>query len=133
MGIACTLGSTILIRVVDFLMEFRKEFKQFEIQENYYINYFKTLNNMIRTLNIKIIIYFILNFIFSLFIWYMVTSFIATYFYTKLSWGIMIGINFALSNIFPFIYYLIGVKLQYKGIQEERYTLYKFAMLLLKI
>ena len=135
MGIACTLASTILMRVVDLTMEFRKEFKQYEInmRNNENINYFKTFHKIMKKLNLKMIIYYLINFIFSLFVWYMVSSFIATYFNTKLSWGIMIGINIALSNIFPFLYYLIAVKIQYKAIQEERLKLYKFGMTLLKI
>ena len=135
MSIACALASTILMRVVDLTMEFRKEFKQFEINvnNNENINYFKTFHKIMKKLNLKMIIYYLLNFIFSLFVWYMVSSFIATYFNTKLSWGIMIGINIAFSNIFPFLYYLIAVKIQYKAIQEERLKLYKFGMTLLKI
>ena len=135
MSIACTLASTILMRVVDLTMEFRKEFKQYEIdmRNNENIDYFKTFHKIMKKLNIKMIIYYLVNFIFSLFVWYMVSSFIATYFNTKLSWGIMIGINIALSNTFPFLYYLIAVKIQHKAIQEERLKLYKFAMTLLKI
>ena len=135
MSIACTLASTILMRVVDLTMEFRKEFKQYEInmRNNENINYFKTFHKIMKKLNLKMIIYYLINFIFSLFVWYMVSSFIATYFNTKLSWGIMIGINIILSNIFPFLYYLIAVKIQHKAIQEERLKLYKFGMTLLKI
>lgn len=135
MSVACTLASTILMRVADLTIEFRKEFKQYEINmnNNENINYFKEFHKIMKKLNLKMIIYYLINFIFSLFVWYMVSSFIATYFNTKLSWGIMIGINIALSNIFPFLYYLIAVKIQYKAIQEDRFKLYKFGMTLLKI
>ena len=51
----------------------------------------------------KMIIYYVLMFAFSVFVWYMVSTFISTYYNTKLIWGCMIGVNFGLSNIFPFL------------------------------
>ena len=88
---------------------------------------------MVKNLTKKIIIYFIIIFIFSLIAWYIISTFIGTYLYVNLIWGIIIGINVAVSNIFPFIYYLIGVSIQYKAVHNKRYTLYKFAMVILKI
>jgi hypothetical protein len=129
MGLLCTLISTALMRIVDYLMEYRMNFKKYEILQKYendHSNYFNSLNRMIQGFNQKMLIYYIINFVFLLFVWYMVSAFIATYYNAKLTWGIMIGINFALSNIFPFIYYYIAVFLQYKGIHEESFNKYKF-------
>ena len=136
MGLFCILLSTVLMRVVDYLMEYRMNFKKYEILQKYEndnSNYFNSLNSMIKGFNQKIIIYYVINFVFSLFVWYMVSAFIGTYYNTRYTWGAMLGINFALSNIFPFIYYLIAVLLQYKGIHKENYKLYKSGMILLKI
>jgi hypothetical protein len=136
MGLLCILISTALMRIVDYLMEYRMNFKKYEILQKYendHSNYFNSLNKMIQGFNQKMLIYYIINFVFTIFVWYMVSAFIATYYNTKLTWGIMIGINFALSNIFPFIYYFIAVFLQYKGIHEESFNKYKFGMVMLKI
>ena len=136
MGIFCTIISTVIMRIIDFLMEYRMNFKKYEILQKYEndnSNYFSSLNRMIKGFNQKMIIYYIINFVFSLFVWYMVSAFIATYYNTRFTWGVMIGINFGLSIIFPFIYYLIAVLLQYKGIHEERFKLYKIGMIMLKV
>ena len=132
MGIIDILISTILMRIVDFLLEFRTKFKNIDKDEKSK-NYYNLFNENIRALIRKIIIYYIINFVFSLIVWYIVTSFIGTYLYIKLNWGIIIGINFGLSNIFPFLYYLIVVAFQYKGIHNKKYKLYKFAMIMSKI
>ena len=134
MGLLCILLSTTLMRVVDFLMEYRKNFKKAEKEK--YDNrkeYFNTLNQMVKNLTKKVIIYFIIVFVFSIIAWYIISTFIGTYLYVNLIWGIMIGINVAVSNIFPFIYYLIGASIQYKAVHNKRYTLYKFAMVILKL
>ena len=135
MGLIDTLTSTVLMRVIDFLIEFRKKFKKFEREEKFEKNknYYDLLNNTVNSLTRKIIIYYSINFGFSLCVWYIVSAFIGTYRYTKLTWGIIIGFNFVLSNIFPFIYYLIIVSLQYNGIHNKRFKLFKFAMIMLKI
>ena len=135
MGIIDILISTILMRIVDFLLEFRTKFKNIEKNEKNEKNknYYNLFNENIKALIRKIIIYYIINFAFSLIVWYIVTSFIGTYLYIKLNWGIMIGMNFGLSNIFPFLYYLIVVAFQYKGIHSKKYKLYKFAMIMSKI
>ena len=136
MGLFCILISTVLMRIIDYIMEYRMNFKKYEILQKYendHSNYFNSLNRMIKAFNQKMIIFYIINFAFTLFAWYMVSAFIATYFNTRLMWGIMIGLNFALSNIFPFIYYFIAVLLQYKGIHKEEFKLYKAGMIMLKI
>ena len=135
MGIIDTLASTILIRVVDFLVEFRKKLKKFDREEKLEKNknYYDLINDTVNALTKKIIIYYSINFVFSLIVWYIVSAFIGTYRYIKLCWGIIIGVIFALSNLFPFIYYLVIVSLQYNGIHNKRFKLYKFAMIMLKI
>ena len=136
MGLFCTLFSTFLIKVVDFLMEYRTDFRRYEILQKYEndrSNYFSSLNAMIKNFKQKMIIYYVIMFAFSIFVWYMVSAFIATYYNTKLIWGCMIGINFGLSNIFPFIYYFLGVLFQYKGIHGESYKMYKLGIIMLKI
>ena len=136
MGIFCILISTFLIKVVDFLMEYRTNFRRYEILQKYEndrSNYFSSLNAMIKNFKQKMIIYYVIMFAFSVFAWYMVSAFIATFYNTKLIWGCMIGINFGLSNIFPFIYYFFGVLFQYKGIHSENYKMYKLGLIMLKI
>ena len=136
MGIACILISTFLIKVIDYLMEYRTNFRRYEILQKYEndrSNYFSSLNGMIKSFKQKMIIYYVLMIAFSIFVWYMVSAFIATYYNTKLIWGSMIGINIGLSNIFPFLYYFLGVLFQYKGIHNESYRMYKFGLIMLKI
>ena len=136
MGIFCTIVSTGIIKVIDFLMEYRTNFRRYEILQRYEkdrSNYFSSLSGMIKSFKQKMIIYNILMFAFSIFVWYMVSAFIATYYNTKLIWGCMIGINIGLSNIFPFIYYFFGVLFQYKGIHNESYKMYKLGLIMLKI
>ena len=136
MGIFCILVSTFLIKVVDFLMEYRTNFRRYEILQKYEndrSNYFSSLNAMIKSFKQKMIIYYIIMFVFSTFVWYMCSAFIATYYNTKLIWGCMIGINFGLSNVFPFIYYFFGVLFQYKGIHKENYKMYKLGLVMIKI
>ena len=136
MGLACILISTFLIKVIDFLMEYRTNFRRYEILQKYEndrSNYFSSLNGMIKSFKQKMIIYYVLMIAFSIFTWYMVSAFIAAYYNTKLMWGCMIGINFGLSNIFPFLYYFLGVLFQYKGIHNESYRMYKFGLIMLKI
>jgi hypothetical protein len=124
------------MRIVDYLMEYRMNFKKYEILQKYendHSNYFNSLNNMIKGFKQKMIIFYIVTFIFSSITWYLVSSFIGTYYNTKATWGVMIGINIGLSIIFPFIYYFVAVLLQYKGIHKENFKLYKFGMIMLKI
>ena len=136
MGLFCTLVSTALIKVVDFLMEYRTDFRRYEILQKYendHSNYFSSLNGMIKGFKQKMIIYYIVMFIFSIFVWYMISAFIATYYNTKLIWGAMIGVNIGLSNIFPFIYYFLGVLFQYEGIHKQSYKMYKLGIVMIKI
>ena len=136
MGIFCVLLSTFIMRIIDFLMEYRMNFKKYEILQKYehdHSNYFNSLNRMIKGFNQKMIIYYSINFVFSLLVWYIVSAFIGTYYNSRIIWLIMIAINFALSNIFPFIYYLIAVLLQYKGIHKGEFLLYKIGMIMIKI
>ena len=136
MGIFDILISTFLIKVIDLLMEYRTNFRRYEILQKYEndrSNYFSSLNGMIKGFKQKMIIYYVLMFAFSIFTWYMVSAFIATFNNSKMIWGCMIGINFGLSNIFPFIYYFFGVLFQYKGIHSESYKMYKFGLIMIKI
>ena len=136
MGLFCTILSTVIMRIVDYLMEYRMNFKKYEILQKYendHSNYFNSLNNMIKGFKQKMIIFYVINFIFSTFTWYIVSSFIGTYYNTRNTWGIMIGINIGLSIIFPFIYYFVAVLLQYKGIHKDNFKLYNFGMIMLKI
>ena len=134
MGLIDILISTCLMRVIDYFMEFRKKFKNLEREKKFdKKNYFNILTKIIKDLNKKIIIYYVITFVFSLIVWYIVSAFFGTYPNVKINLLIMIGMNFCLSIIFPFIYYLIMVLLQYKGIHKKKYKLYKFAMLTLKI
>ena len=136
MGLFCVLISTALIKVVDSLMEYRTNFRRYEILQKYEndrSNYFSSLNAMIKGFKQKMIIYYVLMFAFSVFVWYMVSTFISTYYNTKLIWGCMIGVNFGLSNIFPFLYYFLGVFFQYKGIHTENYKMYKLGLIMIKI
>ena len=136
MGIFTILVSTILMRIVDYLMEYRMDFKKYEILQKYEndnSNYFYSLNSLIKGFNRKMIIYYVVNFLFSSFVWYMVSAFIGTYYNARYTCGVMLGINFVLSVIFPFLYYLIAILFQYKGIHKPDYNLYKIWMVMIKI
>ena len=135
LGFGCPAVSHAVMRGMDFLMDnIKKKFKEYETKdENVQKNYMYTLNILIKEYTKEIIIYFSIVGIFSLFVWYMVGTFIATFYYIQKMWLIIFGISFLLNNFFPLIFYIIAVKLQYEGIQQKDIKLFRKGMTLQKI
>ena len=135
LGIGCPAVSHAVMRGMDILMDNIKiKFKDYETKdENVQKNYMFAFNMLIKEYKKEIIIYYSIIFVFSLFVWYMVGTFIATFYYIQKMWLIIFGISFLLSNFFPFIFYLIAVKLQFEGIHQKDIKLFRQGMTLQKI
>ena len=135
LGIGCPAVSHAIMRGLDYLMENRKKkFKEYVAKdENIRKNYVYTLNTLINDYTKSIVIYYIIIFFFSLIVWYMVGTFIGTFYYIQKMWLIIFGICFLLSNFFPLLFYLVAVKLQYEGIQQKDIKLFRKGMTLQKI
>ena len=135
LGIGCPAVSHAVMRGMDILMDnIKKKFKEYEAKdENVQKNYVYTLNMLIKEYIRNIIIYFSIIFVFALFVWYMVGTFIGTFYYIQKMWLIIFGISCLVSNFFPLIFYLIAVKLQYEGIHQRDIKLFRKGMTLQKI
>ena len=123
------------MRGFDILMDnIKKKFKEYEAKdENVQKNYVYTLNMLIKDYTKEIIIYYLMIFLFSLFVWYMVGTFIGSFYYIQKMWLVIFGVSFLLSNFFPLIFYLIAVKLQYEGIHQKHIKLFRKGMTMQKI
>ena len=124
------------MRGLDYLMDenLKKKFKDYEKNnQNIEKNYMYTLNTIIKEYIKAIIIYYSIIFLSSLFVWYMVGTFIGTFYYVQKMWLIIFGINFLMSNFFPLIFYLIAVKFQYDGIKEKDIKLFRRGMTMQKM
>ena len=135
LGIGCPAVSHAVMRGMDILMDnIKKKFKDYETKdENVQKNYMYILNMLIKEYIKEIIIYFSIIFLFSLFVWYMVGTFIGTFYYIQKMWLIIFGISCLVSIFFPFIFYLIAVKLQFDGIHQRDIKLFRRGMTLQKI
>ena len=135
LGIGCPSVTHAVMRGFDILMDnIKKKFKEYEAKdENVQKNYVYTLNMLIKDYTKEIIIYYLMIFLFSLFVWYMVGTFIGSFYYIQKMWLVIFGVSFLLSNFFPLIFYLIAVKLQYEGIHQKDIKLFRKGMTMQKI
>ena len=136
LGIGTPALSHAIMRGLDYLMDenLKKKFKDYEKNnQNIEKNYMYTLNSIIKEYIKAIIIYYSIIFFSSLFVWYMVGTFIGTFYYVQKMWLIILGINFLMSNFFPLIFYLIAVKFQYEGIKEKDIKLFRRGMTMQKM
>ena len=72
-------------------------------QERDLLNLQHNSNRIIKCLKIKLVIYFILSFLFMLFFWYFISCFCAVYKNTQIILILDTLISFALSMIYPFV------------------------------
>ncbi len=136
MGILATIVSFFIMKLIDYMMEYRMTFKKYEMKQKYeqdYKDYFTELNSIVNKFKCKITFYYILTTIFTLLMWYIVSSFIGTYYHCLQAWGLMILVNVVISLVFPFIFYFLGVYFQWKGIQNEKFGFYKAGMIMIKM
>ena len=135
LGMGTPAVSHAVMRGMDILMDsIKKKFKDYEKnKENVEKNYVYTLNIIIKEYTKSIIIYFVIIFFFSLFVWYMIGTFIGTFYYVQKMWLIIFGINILVSNFFPLIFYSIAVKLQYEGIKQKDIKLFRKGMTMQRI
>ena len=63
----------------------------------------------------------------------MIGTFIGTFYYVQKMWLIIFAINVLITIFFPFIYYLIAVKLQFEGIHQKDIKLFRKGMNMQKI
>ena len=135
LGIGTPAVSHAVMLGMDYFMNnLKKKFKEYEKnRDNVQKNYVYTMNTLINEYTKAIIIYFSIDFFFSLFVWYMIGTFIGTFYYVQKMWLIIFAINVLITIFFPFIYYLIAVKLQFEGIHQKDIKLFRKGMNMQKI
>ena len=135
LGIGTPAVSHAVMLGMDYFMNnLKKKFKEYEKNsDNVQKNYVYTMNTLINEYTKAIIIYFSIDFFFSLFVWYMIGTFIGTFYYVQKMWLIIFAINVLITIFFPFIYYLIAVKLQFEGIHQKDIKLFRKGMNMQKI
>ena len=102
-------------------------------QDNKKINLLKKSKELIKKLNIKFVLYFIISFLFLLFFWYYISIFGVIYRNTQFHLLKDTLISFGLSLIFPFLYYLLPGMFRIpslSNIKNKRECLYNFSKFL---
>ena len=134
-GFLATISTYIIMKIFEYFMEFRTEFRRYEInneRENDKKQLFQKLNGMISKLKFKFTIYFIICFILNIFIWYFVTAYCGAHSKSLGSLAVSIVFDFLISFTFPFPYYAFSVYLQYNAMLKAKYGQYNCSMCLLK-
>ena len=138
-GFFSTIASYIIIRFIQYLMEFESKCQEFDEKkdlidqpENVSIELSK-LTKFVDHLKCKFYIYFIFLFICLFIIWYFVTSFCVTYPNTQFSWGMSVLYNEIISFIFPFGFYGIAILIQSHAMNKDNFCLFKFSKILLQL
>ena len=90
-------------------------------------NFINVVNNKIKKLSYKLIIYFIFLFILGLFFLYYVSAFCAVYTHSQKYWFIGCLESFAIDTLFNFFLCIIIATLRYIAIQNEKKLLYSIA------
>ena len=90
-------------------------------------NYMKLVNDKLRKLNIKLIIYYIFLFVLGLFFLYYVTAFCAVYTHSQKYWFIGCIESFVIDSLFSLIVCILIAALRYISIQFEKKLLYGIA------
>ena len=90
-------------------------------------NYMKLVNDKLRKLNIKLIIYYIFLFVLGLFFLYYVTAFCAVYTHSQKYWFIGCIESFVIDSLFSLIVCILIAALRYMSIQFEKKLLYGIA------
>ena len=98
--------STGLIRLLILLIDTEQNILEKKKKKNENISNLKKKDFM-KKLIIKFLCFFIINTLLLIFFWYYLTCFNAVYLNTQITLCINTLFSFALSNIFPFIYYII--------------------------
>ena len=138
-GFFSTIASYIIIRFIQYLMEFETKCQEFDDKkdlidqpENVSIELSKLIK-FYDHLKCKFYIYFIFLFICLFVIWYFVTSFCVTYPNTQFSWGMSVLFNIIISFVFPFGYYGIAILIQSHAMNKDNFCLFKFSKFLLQL
>ena len=135
-GILSAISCYIIMKLIEFFMEYRTEFRKYEInneKNNDKKNLYEQLNSMVTKLQIKFVFFFILTLILNIFIWYFVSAYCSTFSHSLAGWGLSIFFNIVISFGFPFIYYAFAVYLQYNAMLKVKYGQYNCSMCLLKL
>jgi hypothetical protein len=138
-GFFSTIASYIIIRLIQYLMEFETKCQEFDDKKDLIDqpeNVSIELSNLIKFydhLKCKFYIYFIFLFICLFVIWYFVTSFCVTYPNTQFSWGMSVLYNIIISFVFPFGYYGIAILIQSHAMNKDNFCLFKFSKFLLQL
>ena len=90
-------------------------------------NYIKLVNDKLRKLSYKLIIYFIFFFVLGLFFLYYVSAFCAVYTHSQKYWFIGCIESFVIDTLVNFIICIVITVLRYIAINDEKKLLYTIA------
>ena len=119
--LVCLLA-TIFLRL---LLNNRKDIFKVIKEKDDNFEYKDMMNEVLKKSKIKLIIFFILELIFSFIFLYYVTAFCAVYQNSKINWVFGCFETIAIDIIFPFIYCLIISSFRYMGIRKKSKCLYE--------
>ena len=80
----------------------------------------KKINDILRCMNIKLIIFFVFTFVFFAFFWYIIVIFCAVYENTQIAFIKDVCFSFLFSLIFPFVIYLVPSSLRICSIRNQK-------------
>jgi hypothetical protein len=102
-----SLISTVILRIIlETLVLTERGVAKLKKQKNYKAA-LDMKNNLMRNINIKFAIFFVVNFILLIFFWYYLTCFNAVYNNTQIYLIENTGISFCISLFFPVVYNII--------------------------
>ena len=129
------LYSTLVSQFLDFILKYLcltekdiYKIKQFEKEKDKFVakkNIFKSIKYM----KIKILLYFLITFIFICFFWYFISAFCAVYKNTQLFLIKDTMISFLISLLYPFALYILPTGLRIISLNDEKKRL-KFLYIL---
>ena len=102
----------------------RKKFQ--EIMEKKNINYKKEFDSIIKCLKIKIIIFFIIDFILTGFSWYYCCVFCALYSNTAKFWLVSLSISLCIHLILPLIFCFIPTSIRNNELKNKKKNIYNY-------
>ena len=134
MGLPKTLYSCIIGFIIQFLLNTlsnsKKAFLNLIHNETSKVEITKKAKKVLRTMQLKLTFYFIINFIFLFFFWYYVSAFCGVYKQTQVSWLTGGLISFAISLGVPFVICVVFASMRLIAFKYKNKTLYTLLGLL---
>ena len=127
------IATLILTNILRILTSSKSELMNLIKEKRKYKDYVYLISRKIKKLGVKLIIYFILVYIFSLFFWYYVTAFCAVYRNSQKFWFFGFLESFALDSLYAFFFCIILAFLRYVSIKKQIKYLYLLANIISSI